>query len=724
MRAPVNNRRETLEAVGKALGREAHTLALRPDLLGQQLANRLQWDDAASSLVDRATGALPGFTGRAWLRTYTRPSESVALVRTLAGHARPINHLAFASRSRLLASASQDDTVRLWRVDGSEVTVLRCHTNSVLRCAFSPDEAMLASSGRDGLLALWQVQSGLLAGSRRVGAAKATCCAWGRSGELVVTGGSDGALSVVNAASLEVLGTAQLGGAIAACSLSRDEEVAIAALQDGGVVGVRWREGRRIWSAEGAAGCAVLELPGAADTVLVGGVGGGMSFVSVEAGSVTGSVPVPETPIHLAVSPDGGVVAWLSNDGALHLVDPARGDVLTPVRGVGEAARHCGFADDRTVWTAGGTQASVGASDFRVRLYDARDGSALATLSGHTDAVVAVAPDVSRRIVYTAGADRSIRAWAVPEEPQAEVEPTAHEGNVTAVDVRGGPARAVAGGSDGRLTLWDETSPVPIGAIRIGTGVSACRLSADAGAVALDSDGGLWRCDLAGRTARMVATCRFGGLVGAVAYFATISPSSRLVAWTSIDAGQGVVVLVDAATGTEVARAKGHGGNIHACAIDVSDSFMVSGGMDGMVMIWRMQKGLLGTSIKLSSRIRAHDNPVTACAVGEGAGLIVSGDTQGVVRVWKDPTSPPVATLDAHVGRVTSITLAERTNVFASAGFDGWIRLWRADTFAEIASLPTPGRLYCIALSEDGRRLLAGGEGGDVHVLSLEVHAA
>jgi WD40 repeat protein len=260
--------------------------------------------------------------------------------------------------------------------------------------------------------------------------------------------------------------------------------------------------------------------------------------------------------------------------------------------------------------------------------------------------------------------------------------------------------------------------------IRIGTGVAACRLSADAGAVALDPGGGLWRCDLAGRTATMVAKCRFGSLGGAMAYFATISPSSRLVAWTSIDAGEGVLVLVDVTTGKEMARVKGHGGNIHACAIDVSDSFVVSGGMDGMVMTWRMQKGLFGTSIRLSSRIRAHDNPVTACAVGAGAGLIVSGDTQGVVRVWKDPSSSPVATLHAHVGRVTSVALAEQAGVFASAGFDGWIRLWRADTCAEIASLPTPGRLYCFALSEDGRRLIAGGEGGEVHVLSLRGHAA
>ncbi len=716
-------RRQTLEAFAKACGREAHILARRPDLLGQQLANRLQWDDASFPVVDKAIATLPLFTARAWLRAHTRPRESAALVRTLAGHERPIAHLAFAPRSRLLASASQDESLRVWNLDGAGVTLLRAHTNSVVWCAFSPDESLLASCGRDGLLALWHLPSGLLAGTARVSAARATCGAWSPSGQLLVAGGSDGILSVVDPASLEVLARISPGGPVVACALSGSGEVAIAALQDGSVRGVRPREGTMVWSATGAPGCAVLQPPGHADTVLLGGTGPVASWIDVETGAVTNSVPLPDPPVHLAVSPDGAVVALLSKNGALHIVEATQGDRLTPVSGVGDGAQQCGFADDRTVWTARRTQASLDGSDFRVRLYDAHDGSALATLSGHTDAVMAVVSDPSGRVLYTAGADHSIRAWSVPDEAQAENDPAPHEGFVTACDVRGVSAPAVACGQDARLTLWDEGSPIPIGSIRLGSAASACRLSTGVGAVALGRDGGLWRCDLARRTATKVADCPFGGLGSAAAYFATISPSTRLVVWTSVDAGMGVLVLVDAATGKELTRARGHAGNIYACAVDPSDSFMVSGGIDGTVMTWRIQKGLFGTSIKEASRVPAHDNPVTACAVGEGAGLVVSGDAQGVVRVWRNATRSPFATLGAHAGRVTSIALAEQAGVFATAGYDGWIRLWRSDTCAEVASLPTSGRLYCAGLSDDGCHLIAGGEGGDVHVLSLEGRA-
>src|SRR5262249_4003253 len=61
---------------------------------------------------------------------------------------------------KLLASASYDDTARVWDVGtGQTVQVLQGH-NGVHGVAFSPDEQRIATSSQDKRLVLWDVESG------------------------------------------------------------------------------------------------------------------------------------------------------------------------------------------------------------------------------------------------------------------------------------------------------------------------------------------------------------------------------------------------------------------------------------------------------------------------------------------------------------------------------------------------------------------------------------
>ncbi len=88
MAAQVLNRsdqRTVLRAFSRSINREAHNLAQWPDLLWQQLFNRLQWEkepvaEMLGPELERRTapGAAP------WLRRRTRTRESEALIRTLA----------------------------------------------------------------------------------------------------------------------------------------------------------------------------------------------------------------------------------------------------------------------------------------------------------------------------------------------------------------------------------------------------------------------------------------------------------------------------------------------------------------------------------------------------------------------------------------------------------------------------------------------------------------
>lgn len=72
-----------------------------------------------------------------------------------------INAIAFSPDGFLLASGSNDATIRLWEVGtGKERHILQGHLHTVFSVAFSPDGLLLASGGVDKTVKLWEVETG------------------------------------------------------------------------------------------------------------------------------------------------------------------------------------------------------------------------------------------------------------------------------------------------------------------------------------------------------------------------------------------------------------------------------------------------------------------------------------------------------------------------------------------------------------------------------------
>lgn len=87
----------------------------------------------------------------------------VKLVRTLRGHSGTIGRIAWSPDGSMLASPSQDKTIRLWDANTGEcLSILKGHKNWISSVAFDPRGPFLASGGLDNSIKLWQLFDGRL----------------------------------------------------------------------------------------------------------------------------------------------------------------------------------------------------------------------------------------------------------------------------------------------------------------------------------------------------------------------------------------------------------------------------------------------------------------------------------------------------------------------------------------------------------------------------------
>ena len=391
--------------------------------------------------------------------------NSGAPIAELSGHTRPVVGIRILSDDRIISWA-EDNSLRLWNGrNGSCIGIMEGHTDCVVGAQVLSSGRILSWS-KDCTIRLWKNAFGASLDSHYETTGDVEGAQILQSGRVLTTHG-DHILRIWDRDS---------GACVAVLDGHTDRVCGAQVLADSRILSWSWDDTLRLWDSVSGVPISVLEghigeIGGAQELsdrriLLWGGRpstrnhtirlwdgrnGSLLAVLEGHAESING----------VSVLSDGRILSW-SHDGTLRLWD-GNGISVAVLKGHTNTVAGAQVTSDGRILSWGGddspTEWEPYLSDLTIRLWDGRNGSALAVLEGHSKLINGASVLSDGRILSWSD-DRTLRLW---------------DGNGISVAVLKGHTDAVAGAqvtSDGRILSWSND-----GELRLWDGISGAPLA-------------------------------------------------------------------------------------------------------------------------------------------------------------------------------------------------------------------------------------------------------
>jgi WD40 repeat protein len=586
---------------------------------------------------------------------------------TLTGHLGPVNTVRWSPNGLLLATASDDGTVRVWNSQSGEQTIkLSALGGGINALAWSNNASLLAAGANDGTLTVWDTSSWAQSWSTPGQKVAINDLSWSPNDpKRLVVAKSDGSVDLVNG---------ETGGDSKTFHAHDGQVRAIAWSPDGTTLltgGEDQKFSVKIWDAKTES----LLWAGSGDQSLLNGI---------------------------AWSSDGKRFATGGEEGIATVWDVKTGKDLSHLKG-----HHSDIGG--VAWSPDGQRLATASADGTAKIWNLATNKEFMTLSGHQDWVndVAWSPDGKR--LATASRDGTAKIWDTEwNEPLAL---TGHLEKVTGLAWSPDGGRLASSSNDRTVRIWDAASGKPLFLLsQHSSWVTEVAWNPDGRRIAtasVDKTVKIWDA----QTGKVLQTL---APADEIWMHLAWSPNGRRLAATTFDSAT-VIWDFDVKAPPRRLFDPAHKQYIQTLAWRPDGKQFLTGG--ARTTVWD-----IATLKEVSTLTDDSNEEILDAQWTKDGKLLATGSSVGKVVVWNGETYKQQASVPGLLGRATTVAWSPNGHQLAIGSNDWRATLWDAQVKRQLLILGghTAG-VTKLAWSPDGKRLATASGDGTVLIHTVSV---
>lgn len=566
----------------------------------------------------------------------------------LEGHTDWVSSVSF-SPDGTIASASKDNSVKLWNPDGSYRKNLRGHTSGIYSISWSPDGQMLASASEDRTVKLWS-KEGILRNSLTGHTSSVSSVSFSPNGQIIASASWDKTVKIWKTNGT-LLKTLKHSDRVLGVSFSPDGQLIATASLD--KVITLWRSDGKFIKSWKAHDDAVTSISFSPDSQMIASASADKTIKLWRRDSVRLRTLKGHSDLIFSItfSPDGEMIASGSKDNTIKIWHPD-GTLIETLRGHGNAVLSASFSPD------GQTIASASA-DNTIKLWY-RDNQLLKDMTGHDDAISSVSFNRDGELIATSSWDKTVKIRRRDGELISTL--NGHTKAVSNSSFSPDNETIATASWDNTIKLWKTDGTL----IKTLSGhknrVTSVNFSPDGNLIAsssADKTVKLWRSD---GTLVQTLVGHKGEVQGV-----NFSPDGQIIASASNDK----TVKLWATDGTLIKTLDCHNGAVNWVSFSPDGKMIASASNYGTINLWDREGNLI-------TILKGHNGAVNWVSFSPDSKLIASASDDKTINLWSRDGNL-IKTLEGHRDRVFAVAFSPDGKLLASASRDKTVILWNLD---------------------------------------------